>query len=270
MFDIHCHLLPTLDDGPRNMNESLDLADQAVQDGIIKAIATPHYLEETKNSVYINRFKEEFERTREKLKESGSSLLIFPGAELFFYSTASLLACIEEPGLRMFETEYFLVELPMLELPVDLDDALFYSRLEGYFPILAHPERNRRVAQNPEILYPFVENGIYLQLDANSLLGNFGSQVRMAARKLLECNLVHFIGSDGHNCRTRPMILSGAAEILEEWKMADKIDRLFWENPEAIITGGNVQVTGQTRHPGKLKKNPLGRLLDRFRRRVAV
>lgn len=270
MFDIHCHLLPALDDGPRNLNESLDLAEQAVEDGILKAIVTPHYLEETKNTVFINRFREEFERTREKIQESGSSLLIFPGAELFFYSAASLLACIEEPGLRVHETPFFIVELPMLELPSDLEDALFYSRLEGYSPILAHPERNRQVSQNPEILYPFVENGIYLQLDAGSLTGQFGPQVRMAAKKLLESNLVHFIGSDGHDCRNRPMKLGAAAEILEKWKMAKKIDKLVWENPEALIANGSVLPTGQIRHPGNLNRNPLGRLFDRFRRKEAV
>jgi protein-tyrosine phosphatase len=232
MVDIHCHLLPGLDDGPDTMEDSERMAEAAIADGVTRIVATPHA-----NDTYIFD-PERTRRFRDELQQKvGTRLAISTGCD-FHMSYENLSAVRVDPSrFTLNQRNYLLVEFADFALPSFLDGALHELQLQGLRIIITHPERNPLVRARPERLHGWVTRGCYVQVTALSLLGGFGPESQRAAEDYLEWNWVHFIASDAHNLRGRPPYLREAFEEVSRRHAPDVAKALFHDNPLAACEG---------------------------------
>ncbi len=236
--DIHCHLLPGLDDGASTLDDALAMAELAVADGIETIVATPHQLgNNASNSGQTIRaavvgFQQQLDRRR-------VPLCVLPGADVRI-----------EPGLLEKIRSGEVVTLAdhrrhvLLELPhgvyFPLERLLRELASAGLSGILSHPERNRGIINQPGVLRPLVEHGCLMQVTAGSLTGDFGSQVQKFAESLVSQGLVHFVATDAHGTKTRPPILRRAFRRVTKLAGENAATDLCCRNPRAVATGGAV------------------------------
>jgi protein-tyrosine phosphatase len=238
MIDLHCHILPGLDDGPRSLEESLLMARTAVADGIESLVATPHCLE----GLYPLSLKVLTAKVNELRAALGQALIplrISPGAEV--YLDAGLAAQWQRQQiLTINQQKYFLLELPKVGCPTRIKEILFQLRLRGYRPIFTHLERHAAFQENTALLFDLVRQGALVQLTARSITGHFGTKPREASRRWLSLGLVHFIATDAHSHLERPPLLSlavGEAAALVGRAMALKMVTTW---PEKVLAGESL------------------------------
>jgi len=237
MIDIHCHILPGLDDGPTEIEESLLMAREAVNEGIKIIIATPHH----RNNRYENSKSHILRNITEfsnKLREENIPLEILPGQENRIYGEI-----IEDYHkgeiLTLSNSNYLFIEFPTSSVP-RYTEKLFYDLLtEGLTPIIVHPERNKELQGNSNLLYDLVRNGALTQITAASLIGNFGKSIQKFSRQLIEYNLTHFIASDAHNTHNRTFKLLHAYEYIHK-EFGQDYFYLFTENSETLLKGNII------------------------------
>ncbi|WP_141431107.1 tyrosine-protein phosphatase [Bacillus sp. 03113] len=237
MIDIHCHILPGVDDGPETKEESIQMAKEAVKSGIRTIIATPHH----RNSRFDNlkqEIKEKVSELNGVLMNEQIPLLILPGQENRIYG--ELLEDYEKDEiLPLSESQYLFIELPSDHVPGYTERLLYDIQLRGLIPIIVHPERNREIMERPEILYQFVKKGTLTQVTAASICGYFGKQIKHFSNQLIEANLTHFIASDAHNITTRSFKLAEAYDNIESNYGVDVV-YLFTENAELLVSNQNI------------------------------
>lgn len=238
MIDIHSHVLPKIDDGPNSWEDTMAMIHQAEEDGIHEVAITHHVLS---NLAYEKEAEiiEKFNELKGRINAANLKLTVHLGSEIY-----------SQPDMELFHTistynnnkKYFLVEFPMQGVPRFVTDRFFQLLRDGMIPIIAHPERNLGIIRHPERAFEFVQRGALLQMNAGSILGRHGAPVRDTAMVLLNSNLFHFCGSDGHNTSSRPLKLRGAYNaVAEEWG-EDRARRLFVENPQKVLVGEEIKV----------------------------
>ena len=233
MIDIHCHILPGVDDGPNDLEESLVMARMAVADGIQALVATPHSL----NGVYSNHRQDILERgktLKEALIEHQVPLILFVGSDVHF--DAHLLRKLETGEvLPINDGKYILLELPGQSVPQTIKEVLFELRVRGYFPIFTHLERNQVIQKHPEIVGDWVEHGAVIQITAQSLTGGFGRRAYICACRLLEKGWVDVIATDAHSADRRPPILSQGVKKAAEIIGPEEARKMVTLYPELIL-----------------------------------
>ncbi len=237
MIDLHCHILPGLDDGAQTLEDSLEMARVAARDGIGTIAATPHA---DLWGTQPDRADLELRvgRLQEALDAQGIAIQLVSGLEN--HLTPELLSGGIVPLNR---TSYALVELPFEEFPHYVEDALFQLQLQGYMPILAHPERNAILRDDPDRLRGLVERGILGQLTAASLLGVFGRRTREASETFLRQGLVHVLATDSHSSSGgRKPVLSEAVGAAARLVGEELAQGLVIATPERILKGETVEV----------------------------
>jgi protein-tyrosine phosphatase len=210
LIDLHCHILPGIDDGADTWEESMEMARISVAGGVKTAIATPHFSRDLSPDFVKNLVKE----FNERLSDANISLTVMPGMEI--YLDPEIPNLLKTGHLQTIGDKYLLIELPMNHLPLYTDEVLFRIMVMGYTVILAHPERNRQVIENPGLVFGWLQQGMLVQINSGSLLGNFGSEVRKTCETLLKANLVHFMGSDAHSSVRRKPELDKAEKVLKQ------------------------------------------------------
>ncbi|WP_162213760.1 tyrosine-protein phosphatase [Priestia aryabhattai] len=235
MIDLHCHILPGIDDGAQTIEDSLDMARQAVCEGIHTIVATPHH----QNGKYINEKNEVLQQVaalNERLLQGSIPLTILPGQEIRIYGEM-----IEDYRngkiLTLNHTnKYVFVEFPSSQVP-QFTERLFYNvQAGGLTPIIVHPERNSRLIEDPDILYNLVNKGAMTQVTASSLTGRFGRKIKKFSMNLIDANLTHMIASDAHNISGRSFYMQEASELISIEYGMDML-YMFQENAEAIVKG---------------------------------
>jgi protein-tyrosine phosphatase len=236
--DIHCHMLPCLDDGASSREEALAMAEAAVADGIATIIATPHQLgNHSQNSgQMIREAAVEFQRL---LDQRHVPLQILPGADVRIEPDLLRRIRIGDVVTSADRRRHVLLELPH-DVYVPLDRLLEELRAAGIVGILSHPERNRGLLRQPDVLHHLVERGCLLQVTAGSLTGAFGSQVQKFADSLVEQGLVHFVATDAHGVKSRPPLLGPAFARVVDLAGDTVAIELFCLNPKAVATGGTI------------------------------
>ena len=235
--DIHCHIINGIDDGAETAEMSCDMLDIASQEGIGNIIATPHFIYgDINNSAQIIR--EAGQETQRNALDRDIQLHF--GSELFI--CPELCSLVEEgTASTLNDTRYVLVELPMLSIPDYTTDVLFELQLSGYLPIIAHPERNKVIQENPERLFKLVERGILSQVNATSINKIYGKTVQKTAFNLIERGLVHFVAADAHTCRGRAPKLKKAYDAIVERFDRDIGDSLFIVNGKSVINDREIE-----------------------------
>ena len=236
MIDIHTHVLPQVDDGPGTWEESMALLQRGEEDGIRGAVCTSHVLDRLDERVEAE-LTEKFETLKRMASKQGLKMSLWLGSEIHTnaqFDLRSKLATFNGNG------KYTLIELPMGDIPKDVEEKFFQIRIEGVYPILAHPERNSRILQNPKTAFQFAQKGVLLQLNAGSILGKFGKRVKRLANEMLDHQMVHFVASDCHAPNNRSMVLSNAYDVVDRGWGTETAERLFRINPYKSVIGEDI------------------------------
>lgn len=232
MIDIHCHILPNIDDGASDFDESLEMAKIAAQDGIRQIIATPHVYD---GKYAIGDIIKQVDQLNRLLKQNNIPVQIYPGAEVSISLDPAMI-----PEYTLNHTKYTLIEFPHNHLPSFAGKILSWLIAKGLKPIIAHPERNYSIIRSPELLLNLLNNNIYVQITAGSLAGDFGGDIQYCADYLLNSGKVDFIASDAHSKKFRTPVLSEAADIAATHLGKKASQRLVSTNPATILAGENI------------------------------
>ena len=233
--DIHCHILPNVDDGPDHLRVSVAMCREAVADGIRTIVATPHF-----NDTYrpdAEAVSAALESLRAAVADMALPLEILPGADVA--PVKGLLDLLAESDRFTIagRGKYILFEPPRQAMPDWVSQVIFELRIRGLGVIITHPERNAAVQGDPNIILPLVQSGVMLQLTADSVVGNFGDAAERCAASLLKMNAAHFIASDAHSAVRRVPHLADAAERAARYLGEQEAVRLVSQNPYAAVRG---------------------------------
>lgn len=235
MIDIHTHILPSMDDGSKSIEESIQMAKIAAESGVHTLVATPHCNIEGRFDNYYNEvFEERFQAFAKAVQEEQIPLQVMPGMEVF--ATEEVPELLKEGKLiTLNHSRYLLMEFSFRE---DLSLTQFLINevtSQGCHPIIAHPERYPYVQRHPEMVYEWLERGCFLQVNKGSILGSFGSRPRITSLILLEHNLVSFIASDAHSSIHRTTSLSEVSHIISNYFSKEYADIIMEENPKRVV-----------------------------------
>lgn len=266
MVDIHTHILPAVDDGSRNLDESLRILERAEAIGIREMSASPHVYDMEFAPDYLERIDRAMSELREAVETRGIKLVLHQGYEI--YLTDRTARFLETHDLSYnAKGKHVLIEMPMNQMPAFLPDTVFELKLRGVTPIIAHPERNADFERNKNLLERALDIGALIQMDAASLTGGFGEETKKNARTLLAANAVHIAASDVHNTTSRSVELLAQARqaVLDISGDEAYVQTLFSLNPAKAVRGEEILT-----YPISLKaqsyssKNWFSRLLDKL------
>jgi protein-tyrosine phosphatase len=240
VFDIHAHILPALDDGPRTAEEAIATISALAAEGITGIVATPHFNDRYPH-VAASEVQAHVNRLQCLVYQAGISVQLWAGHEV--HLDAGVAAALAQ-GLAatINHGPYVLLELPTHEFPVFLHGLIGQIRSKGFVPVIAHAERYTPVWQNPEVLIPLIEAGALLQITASSLVGFFGRRARQTAEMLLQHNLAHVLASDAHAVSDRPPRFATGLRAAEALMGRERVREMVIEVPRAIVYGGPVAV----------------------------
>jgi protein-tyrosine phosphatase len=252
VIDLHCHLLPAIDDGPGSTAAALEMARIACDDGITTIVATPHMLARYPTSPA--QVADGVQRLRTALSDAGIPLEVVSGGEIALEFFAGMsdddlaASTLGGPGKR-----WLLLEMPFRGWPLQLPEILRGLEMRGLGAVLAHPERADAVQRSPHRMRDLVGLGALVQITAGSLTGEHGPPARRTAETLLRDGTAHFIASDAHSPSWRAPVLSeGLLEAARALKTTS--EDLAWmvdEGPRQVIAGLVVKPPqiGPTRKP---------------------
>ena len=260
MIDLHSHILFGIDDGPKAIEESIQMCRIGYQDGIRTIVATPHILPEiyqNNRSTILTKLQQlnnalvecgmwnakfGIEEQQSAIRNPQSPIEILPGADVHF--SPDILQRYEEGEIVTVNDQgrYLMVEFAFQGIPYQAEEVLFKLLTKGITPIISHPERNMEIGQRPKRYYEMIRMGCLGQVTAMSLTGDFGSGIRRIAEKLLSKRLIHMIASDAHSVDGRPPILSAAVKAAEKIVGEEEAQKMVTEYPQAIIDGRRPNV----------------------------
>ena len=231
-IDIHTHILPGVDDGARDLAESLLIIEEAIEVGVKEIILAPHLL---CNGVNLDKISQCFKSFGEAVAQRGLGVKLHLGPELMlsFELPESIGAdkrlTIKGDGL------YALIEMPSFEIPVYAPDVFFGLLTRGVTPILAHPERCLDVVRDYRQVSSFVNNGVMIQINAGSILGKYGRKVRSASISLIKAGLCHIVASDTHRSGVINTLLPEAFSFLEKTIGNARTVEMVYSNPAKLV-----------------------------------
>ena len=227
MVDIHCHILPGIDDGPRSWDLTAEMCRIAVHDGITHIVATPHCNDEFPYD------RDRYTDMLGQLSDAADGKLTFSLGCDFHFSYDNIQDALANPRrYTIGESQYLLVEFSDFGIPPEAKQNLLFISSCGMVPIITHPERNQPLLNKPEMVLEFVEQGCLVQVTANSFTGYWGGRSRDMAEWLLKRQAIHAIASDAHDPRRRRPVLSEARKAVAELAGAEVADALFVQNPD--------------------------------------
>lgn len=234
MTDIHCHILPNLDDGAETMADALAMARLAADCGVRNIVATSHFRGQASDLPRLSRFVRRLEALQEALRREEIPVEVHPGAEILCLpETVELARRGELPTLG--RSRYVLCEF-FFDAPYEYMDQILQGIAgAGYRVVVAHPERYETIIRDPRGAQRWFRRGYVIQLNKGSILGAFGGRVQAVSRWLLDGGLVHMIASDAHSPRKRTTDLS----LLETWLLErypkGYTELLLKENPARLL-----------------------------------
>lgn len=233
--DLHCHILPNVDDGATSLEMSLEMARLAVADGTTTIVATPHPNLDTGigSKAKTTQLVADLQA---KLDAAQIDLRLQVGVECYLEPKIPQLIQIGQLT-TLNNTRYLLIEFPVREAPLKVENFIYSLQIADFLPIIAHPERYKYVQEDLNWLGRLIELGCLSQITAGVFGGGFGNRARQAAEQLLQRNMVHLIASDAHNIERRPPGMKGGlVHIANNYSL--ELARILAINvPNQILTG---------------------------------
>ncbi len=252
MIDFHTHILPNVDDGSKSIEETFKLLKEAADAGFDAVISTSHYMEgyyeETvaKRETWLNAISE-------NLHKKDINLKLYLGSEI--YASNNIISLLEDAKASSINnSKYILFEYPMNTKPMNLYGCIYDIQDAECIPVLAHPERYAFIQKNPELVYDLIQKGVLMQSNYGSILGRYGEKAKLIVKKLLENDMVHFLGSDVH----RPgSVYPHIKESLEEIELIigeEKTQEITSINPELAIDNKRIDIDDPKKFKLSLKE----------------
>ena len=254
MIDLHCHILPGLDDGAASLEESLEMARTAREDGITTIVATPHLFRANFSNDNFALVSERRQLLAEAIAANNIAIEIASGAEVYISHRLIDIVRNHRNDLVINGSSYMFIEFPSSHVFPNPKNLVFELMSEGISPIIAHPERNSVFARQPDLLYDLVQMGVLAQANSGSLTGLYGREAGEAVLKLLRLNLIHFLASDAHNAKSIPPRLSEAVGRAEALVGKEGARCLVFDNPRAVLDNRNIPYWPPASDPRKSKK----------------
>ena len=258
MIDLHVHLMPGWDDGAGTLEEARVMADVARRDGITKMAATPHVFRMTKHDGDWEELADRVDWFKAAVAAGGFPCEVFWGAEV--YIQPDIVFNLRKHGLTINGSDYFFIEFAAEGLIPRAKEFLFSLLIDGFIPIISHPERNADFQARPRLLYEFVKMNCLAQVTAKSILGGFGPEAKKAADVFLKHNLVHIIASDAHDAMGRPPRLRRAVDEAAKITGKARAEAMVTEIPQAILDNEEIGEWGEPENPAKGRKSWMIRL----------
>lgn len=233
LFDIHCHIVPFVDDGARTRDEALNMLSMEYQQGVKNIIVTPHCRQQMFETP-MEEIKKQFWVLRNLSRQIGSDLKLYLGCE--FHANMEMVEMLKTgKAITMAGSRYVLTEFSTEATASYIRDR-FYSLLShGYWPIAAHLERYKNICKDMDIVEELISMGGYVQLNADSVIGKSGFASKRICKKLLKNGLVHFIGSDCHRTDGRISRIGDSYEYVTKKFGKAYADEIFTKNPSMIL-----------------------------------
>lgn len=229
MIDIHCHIIPGVDDGPQATEEAHQMLSEALKAGVKTIIATPHYSHELHENGQV---RQKFEFMHKEAARYGLNLL--QGYEIKIHTYPARMP-EDFSGLTLGGTEYILLELPLDKVPSYTLELLYKVQLQRLIPILAHPERCSKLVKDKLLFADIAEMGCLLQVDASSILGRNGWAAKRFARRIITSGQAAFVASDAHDPAAYSKWFVNAYKKVVKWVGSRKADDLFRNNARVIF-----------------------------------
>ena len=241
MIDIHCHLLPAIDDGEKTLEGSLKIFRNAANAGISQIILTPHYIKGT-DYCFDNDSKDKIiEIVKEALRREKLKIKIYTGNEA--YIDRELPELVEKGEVAtLANSRYLLLELPINSEDNSAGDVIFRLKSMGITPIIAHPERYEYFKARPDRVKHYLDLGCLMQGDYHSLLGKYGKRARKTLKILIKRGQISFLGSDTHKYTQDYRLAEAERVVLKITKDRGKLEELFYKNPEKVIKNKEVKL----------------------------
>ncbi|MDR0889424.1 MAG: hypothetical protein LBM28_02110 [Oscillospiraceae bacterium] len=236
MVDLHCHIIPGIDDGAQSAGMACRMAEKALRSGVDTIVATPHCnLSATIGNYRGRRYTEAFEMFRALLRQRGIPIKILPGAEIYARSSNLKWLLQQDKLITLNRSRYLLTEFSFNSSGAHIQSLLRIIAKHGLTPVIAHPERYEAVQRSPQLVANWFSQGCIIQLNKGSLLGLLGNSPQLTALHLLEHGLAHVIASDAHDLERRTAGLSSLLPLLERYCAGEYVDLLLRTNPTRII-----------------------------------
>jgi protein-tyrosine phosphatase len=235
MIDLHCHILPGIDDGPKTLDESLEMAWIFEQAGYSHVVATPHAVPGTTWMPKPGEIRNRLTVLNQAIIENGIKLKVLPGMEIALDPN---IADLLDQGqvLTIAGTSYVLIEPPFQRLPLGWEQAFFNVLSKGLRVLLAHPERCAQLAAEPELCDKLIESGVYFQVNWDSFLGHHGRTTQKMAIYLATRGYIHCLATDSHDAKSRNAIqVQRTAETIEELMGPRDLHLISKENPVRVM-----------------------------------
>ena len=240
MIDFHSHVLPNVDDGSKSVEETFKLLEEAKEVGFDGVISTSHYMEEyyevnvAERKVWINALSE-------NLYKKNIDLKLYLGNEI--YISKNIIDFLETgKATSINNSNYVLFEFPLNSKPMDMYD-IIYDMLEyKLVPVLAHPERYSFVQKEPNLVYDLIQKGVLMQSNYGSILGMYGEKAQIIVRKLLENNMVHFLGSDVHRANSIYSKIQSSLGEIEAIVGEEKLKEISSVNPKLVVDNKRIDI----------------------------
>lgn len=259
MIDLHCHILPGIDDGAPDLETALQMARIAVADGITVTACTPHMMpgcyDNTSEGV-----RADVVALQGELDAAGIPLRLVTGADV--HLVPGLAAGLRDGSkLTLADTRYFLFEPPHNTAPPRMADAVFDCMAAGFHPLITHPERLRWIEEHYDLMVQLAQAGAWMQLTAGSVTGRFGKRTQYWAERMLDDGIVHILATDAHNLRNRVPVLSEAVQAVSQRLGAQAAQDMVLTRPLAVLENAlpaslppAVGIPRQASRPGFLKR----------------
>lgn len=235
MIDFHSHILPGIDDGSRNLEQSIAMVNEAKKVGFTKIISTSHYMEN-----YYECNERDRRQLLKKVQENVQGIELILGNEI--YITNNIIELLQNGQASSINgTKYVLFEFPLITTRPMNDKEVIYRLVEnGYIPIIAHPERYPFIQENPDYLFELEEMGALFQANYGSIIGMYGLKAKKTLKILLKNNLISFFGSDVHRpeqvYNKMPKIIKKLKKIISN----EEFEEFTEINPEKVLKNENI------------------------------
>lgn len=235
-IDMHCHILPGVDDGAKDLDDTKEMLKIAYQEGTRVIIATPHH-HDRRGKASVERLRRRLREVEELIDDMGIDMRIYLGMEVFFCQDV-LDELSEGKIATMGGSEYVLLEFSPEDDFAYIQRAVQKVQMKGYGVIIAHAERYMCLSKNIDNIRYLVDMGVYIQVNASSIIGGF--TMKRFVKAMMKEHLVHFVGTDAHSPTHRSPLIQKAAAYVEKKHGHDYMERIFWKNGIRVLRNENI------------------------------